>query len=267
MSEDQTLIDLAQANEDQPTQDAPEQAKASPEVKPEPTVIDVDGERITVPEDLIDPQTGEIKAEAAAKRVLDLRRQISEKNPPPPETYQLNVPEELQDTIKVDPDDPLAGLAMAWAKEQGITQEGFDKLVAGFYGLQAKQGEDVAGYQAEQERILKKAWGDKTEAIKGELARWITGIIGEDIKKPEVINELSTMAATASGVQLLKKIKDTIGEQALPATRDASGAGAISTADLQALQASEAYNDEAHPDHAATVAKVRAGYQQLYPDR
>ena len=228
-------------------------------------VVEFNGERLEVPDDLWDGETGAIRAEAAVKRALDLRRKLSEK-PAAPESYQLVVPDDLKEKVEANAEHPLAKPAMEWARKHGLTQDAFAELTGLFYAREAAGFDEDARFATEQNEALAKALGENAEKVKKELGQWVGGLLGGDFKEnPALLEAAGLLASDANGVLLIKALKDKIGERGIPSGRDRDS-GAVSEADLKALQASDAYRHEHHPQHEATVAKVREGWKRLYPE-
>lgn len=225
-------------------------------------IVAFNGERLEVPEDLWDAEKGTIRAEAALKRMLDLRRKLSE-GPPAPETYALEVPEALREKVAADLGHPLAQPAMDWARKHKLSQEAFNELTGLFYAQEAATSEEDAHYRAGQDEALTEALGAQSEKVKKELGQWVGGLLSKDFKEnPALLEAANLLASDAKGVLLLKAFKDRIGEHAIPSGQERA---AVSEADLRALQASEAYQNEHHPQHEATAVRVREGWQRLYP--
>ncbi|MGH6886289.1 MAG: capsid assembly protein [Kiloniellales bacterium] len=238
----------------------------------QPRLVEWNGERFEVPEDLWDGARNAIRAEAAVKRALDLRRKLSERAPnaaeSAPERYELALPAALEGKMSVDPGHPLVEPAMAWARKHGLSQEAFAELAQLWYGHEAEASGEAGGASDRDSEMarLDAALGQRADAVKGELARWMNGLLGRDFAaEPALLSAAEELASTAEGVLLLKAIKDKLGERPLPASRGA-GAPPLDEARLKTLQASPAYQDAAHPDHKRTVAEVQRGWASLYPE-
>ncbi|MEM7047597.1 MAG: hypothetical protein AAF442_08120 [Pseudomonadota bacterium] len=226
--------------------------------------VEFKGQPIEVPEDLWDKENGKIRDVAAVKRVLDLRRKLSEK-PPVPDSYELTVPEGLD--IDADAEDPLAQSAMDWAKKHGLSQEAFGELTSLFYQQEADFAKSLDEQQEQDYNTLKEIYGDGTKKKLGELARWVDGVVGDATDdNPMISQALDTLVSDAGGVLLLDRIRSQVGESPIPSPIDQRQHG-ITPESLRELQHSPAYLDNSHPDHAAVVAQVRRGYQRLYPDK
>ncbi len=233
-------------------------------------VIEHKGERIALDQNYWDGTAndgqGGPNVGALAKAVTDLRRQVSGRSDPPPDRYELTVPEALTETIEADPSHPLAKPAMEWAKKNGLSQAAFNDLTGLFYGHQAAQAGDEEKYYQEQNAILDQALGPRAETIKQDLVNWFEGLLAQDFRdQPELFEAAHLVTRDADGVLLLKALKNKISQRNVPSGRH-EDLGVLMSDDLRNLQASKAYLDQSHPNHKATVAKVREGYQRLYKD-
>lgn len=229
-------------------------------------IIEFNGERLEVPEDLWDSKNKTIRSEAAVKRALDLRRKVSEQTPAAPESYELIVPDDLQEKVRADVEHPLASPAMDWAKKHGLSQDAFSELASLFYHQEASTHDADVKYEAEQRDILKKALGDDAERVTKDLGKWVYGLLGKDFKENTGLHTAANMlACDANGVLLIKALKDKLGETAVPSSRG-HDAASLSESDLAALQASDAYHNENHPQHKSVVARVREGWKVLFPE-
>lgn len=233
--------------------------------------IEYKGERIEIPENYWDagandgdgaPNTG-----ALAKAVTDLRRQLSGAGRAPvPDAYELSVPDDLAERITADADHPLAAPTMEWAKKHGLSQDAFNELTGLFYGAEAESAAAEEDWTRTQSEALDAALGADAAREKAALGKWVGGLLGRELSSnPDMLAEANALASSAAGVLLLKALRDRIGERPLPGSSDAGGS-ALNAADLTRLQASPAYQNSADPDHRATVAKVRQGWAQLYPE-
>ncbi len=233
-------------------------------------VIEHKGERIALDQNYWDTAANEGQGGpnvgALAKAVTDLRRQVSGRSEPSPDTYELNVPEPLANTIQADPNHPLAKPAMEWAKKNGLSQQAFNDLTSLFYTQQAQEEEGNQKWYAEQRSILDQALGPHAETIKQDISRWFEGLLARDFKEqPKLLEAAQIMASSADAVLLIKALKDKISERTVPSGRN-EDLGVLLADDLRNLQSSQAYLDQSHPNHKATVAKIREGYQRLYKE-
>lgn len=110
---------------------------AAPQGMPEaPHVIERDGARLEIPAQFWDGQKNEVDIPALLKSQRDLRARISSL-PKAPESYALQVPDDMKERIALAPDDPLAQGVMEWAKANNVTQEQFATLTHRYFQAQA----------------------------------------------------------------------------------------------------------------------------------
>ena len=213
-----------------------------------------------MPDDLWDGENGTIRAEAAVKRALDLRRKLSEK-PAAPESYELVVPDDLKEKVEANAEHPLAKPAMEWAKKHGLTQEAFAELTGLFYAQEAAGFDEDAKFTTEQNEALAKALGESAGKVKKELGQWVGGLLGKDFKEnPALLEAASLLASDANGVLLIKYLKTRSGSGIPPVV-----IGSRVSADLR--PASPRRLPERTPSAARShVGQGREGWKRLYPN-
>ncbi|ANK80122.1 MAG: hypothetical protein TEF_04465 [Rhizobiales bacterium NRL2] len=214
-----------------------------------------------VPDQFWDREAGDIDLAALLKSQADLRRQVSGRMKAP-ESYDLRVPEDIADRVAIDPADPAAAAAMAWAKKHGLSQEAFGELVEGFARAEA-DARDPEAFHTAQMAQLKEAYGHRCDEVCQEVGHWFGALLQRDFAdRPELLEAAEELASDARGVMLLKALRDRLTERGVPGHRDQPAAG-MDEAALRRLQASDAYLNARHPDHDAVVRKVRDGWQRL----
>lgn len=268
----ETLLDLDingggdQSAQTPGNQTPPEKAPADG-AKPEegnPRILEFGDEKLEVPDNFWDAEKGKINVGALLKSQTDLRKQLEEK-PQPPENYELVVPDDLAEIIKADAEDPLAGAAMAWAKENGISQEQFSQLTAAFYKIQADSFENPVERKAAEIADLQKEWGASTNQKMKDVSAWVGGLLKPAIQKDnDIFPALQKLSTTAGGVKLLAAIRDSIGDIKLPGSKTITPASGKKTeAELAKLQADPKYWRDHDP---AIIKEVEDGWKALYPD-
>ena len=214
-----------------------------------------------VPDQFWNREADDIDLGALLKSQADLRRQVSGRTAAP-EAYEIAVPDDLADRVAIDPADPMAAAAMAWAKKHGLSQEAFGELVETFARTEAAAN-DPDAFQAAQMEKLKETYGHRCDEVCREVGHWFGGLLQRDFAEaPELLEVAEELASDARGVQLLKALRDRLTERGVPGHRD-QPAGVMDEAALRRLQASDAYLNARHPDHDATVRKVRDGWSRL----
>lgn len=231
--------------------------------------VEHNGETFRVPKDLLD-EHGEIDAEKAAKRAVDLRRKLSEKGQAAPDEYTLTVPDEFKDKWTVDADDPLFTSMVPMMKEAGISQEQFDKLYAGYVAAQAQAVEQQAEANRDGFEKLSERFGDVSKASEfftKTYSPWIANVLtGDDalrVAKFEALHSL--VGASSHGALALLDIFDSVRKPGIEPAQGGQTQPRLTQADLDKLQASDAYMDPMHPEHQEVQKRVREGYQMLYP--
>lgn len=219
-----TLLNEAAAE----TQTSTEQAAPTQEATAAPALgareIMHGEEKIVVPENFWDTKTNAPNIPALVKSVIDLRTQVSKKDPPAPtapEKYEVRLPEELAGKIEIGETDPLASSVMAAAKEAGISQEAFDKIVAAYAGVVAGSAVDS---KAEFEK-LDAAFGGEAKKEVAALNTWVNGLVGKEIAADKGLSDaLDSLASTADGVRLINAFRKAISASgaSIPTNRDAA---------------------------------------------
>lgn len=237
-----------------------------PEAGKPPRFIEYNGEKIEVPPELWDEETGAVNALAAVKRATDLRRQLGEQ-PPIPETYEVKAPSAFKDKWEIKADDPNAQRLVALAKEKKWPQDTVDAIV----GLKAKLDIDAqAALEAEVAKEMETEWkdlekdlggADRAKSTVADLNKWLSGMVVKEGKPdPHMVQAATLLMAHGHGVRFLLNLRERMGRSGLPAVEAQSAANALSLADLRALQASPEYL----AGDPATHRKVQEGYIKLY---
>jgi hypothetical protein len=269
----ETLLDIdVNGGGDQSAQTPDNQTPAAEKapadgVKPEggnPRILEFGDEKLEVPDNFWDADKDEINIGALLKSQTDLRKQLEEK-PQAPENYELVVPDDLAEIIEADAEDPLAGAAMAWAKENGISQEQFSELTAAFYKIQADSFENPVERKAAELADLQKEWGASTDKKMKDVSSWVSGLLKPAIEKNNgLFTPLQNLVTSADGVRLLAALRDSIGDVQLPGSKTLTPASGVKTeAELAALQADPKYWRDHDP---AIIKEVEEGWKALYPD-
>lgn len=214
----------------------------------------------TIPEKFqVKNDKGEVDPIASAAKVAEaygqLEKRLGEGNrPKAPADYKLPaLPEALKD---VNLEGELTDAFRARAHKAGLSQAQFEFVMGEYLEFAPKL---VNGGQAvsadETIAALKSTWGKDYETNAGNAWRGLTQVAqAAGLTVQEVEAELGNNAAfnrimAAVGAQMREDTSINTGGQ---------GAGAASMADAAALQASEAFRNPKHPEHAATVAKWNA---------
>lgn len=121
-----------------------------------------------------------------------------------PESYDHNNPEGFE----LQPDDPMLESARSWAKEQNMSQEGFDSLVSLYAEMEA--GKNKALDDAMQEQIAQIENFDSRSANIN------------DFLKANDMESLSGMVTSKDQLEQLEKLLDMAGKAAIDPEGEAS---------------------------------------------
>lgn len=174
--------------------------------------------------------------------------------PKTPAEYKLpELPEALKDA---ELEGELTDAFRDRAHKAGLSQAQFEFVLGEYFELAPKLVDGGKVARADETiATLKTAWGKDYGTNAANAWRGLTQVAqAAGMTVQEVDAELGNSAAfnrimAAVGAQMREDTSVNTGGQ---------GAGASSMADAGALQASEAFRNPKHPEHAATVAKWNA---------
>ncbi len=113
-----------------------------------------------------------------------------------PESYELNVPEGLEGEF--DDDDPLLAGAREMAKEMGMDQTGFDKMVSLYLSNSIETPEDQQSAMATQ---LVEVLGPKHEQRISQVSGALSNLLDADTYK-----EIAPFANTPQAIRLVEAV-------------------------------------------------------------
>ena len=181
--------------------------------------------------------------EKTKKSYSELRTKMSRGEHKPPEKY------EIKDLGKIAPDDPLLETFVDWSKENGISQDAFNKLGQKFVEIQNSQVVDAEINIAKE----KAALGKNADDIIKSNVQWGRGLVNKGVFTEDDYSELEVLGGTAAGQRLLQKVRGLMGEREIPV---ASVEGQSYDIDeLRALVADPKYK---------TDAKYRRNVEKIY---
>ena len=214
-------------------------------------------ERLEVPENFWDKEKNAPDVFNLLKSQQDLRAQIGEDQSPKDGIYKINIPQEYADILQPDETDPLYKEFCRVAKSKKMSQQDFDAVSSVYYKMLAEAAPDFDSeeYMANEAELAKKKFGDKLDMVKRRIDNFVNN---SGISDKDILNELAFMQTSAAGVATLDYLLSLRGEP-MPADTDSGTAGALSLAELRAIQAKPEYASS--PD---LQAKVRKGYEELY---
>jgi hypothetical protein len=201
---------------------------------------------------------GSLDLEASARKNAEaytgLEKRLGSGGAPPasPGEYQIAAPEALKDAFQ--PEDPGFKKFLTAAHGVAMTQKQIDVTMGAFFEWAPK----LIGAQQELDAEacvtqLQEVWTDPA-ALKQNFVgadRALKAYAGERYEKLAL-----KFGNDPDAVWLLANIGKELKEDT---TVDAQGAA--SADDIKALEASDAYLNAKHPEHAAVSARVRAWYQ------
>lgn len=144
-----------------------------------------------------------------------------------PDEFSINVSEELQERgVEFAADDPIIEEAINFAKESGMNQEGFDKML-GLYGMVK-----VAEQEAEKEyrEIELKSLGDKAQQRVDNLNQWGKANLSDDL-----FQGFQEMAVSANAVQALERLV-AMSRNAAVSPDSLTPAGGVTAEEVRAMQ-------------------------------
>ena len=185
--------------------------------------------------------------EGIAKSWMDLRKQISQgKHKAPADgNYDVSAFGDIPE------DDPVRQHVTNWAKEYGISQVAFDKLVG---DVVAMQGEQQQTYKTSIE-AEKRALGPNADQIIKGMSEWGAGLVRKGIWGSDDFEEFKVWGGTAQGIKALMKLRETYEGTRIP-VNSAPIEGMPSKDELYAMVGDPKYNTD--PAYRAKVEKMFA---------
>ena len=197
------------------------------------------------PENFWKKDNSEPDLEGIAKSWMDLRKQISQGKHKPPEDgkYDTSVFGDIPE------DDPVRNHVVGWAKEYGISQAAFDKLVGDVVSMGGDQ-------QVQMQRTIaqeKAALGPNADAIINGMTDWARGLVRKGIWGKDDFEEFKVMGGTAKGILALSKLRETYEGTRIP-KESVPIEGAPSKDELYAMVGDPKYQTD--PAYRAKVEKL-----------
>jgi hypothetical protein len=197
------------------------------------------------PENFWKKDNSEPDLEGIAKSWMDLRKQISQGKHKPPEDgkYDTSVFGDVPE------DDPVRSHVLGWAKEYGISQAAFDKLVGDVVAMGGDQQVQMQRTIAEE----KAALGPNADAIINGMTDWARGLVRKGIWGKDDFEEFKVMGGTAKGILALSKLRETYEGTRIP-KESVPIEGAPSKDELYAMVGDPKYQSD--PAYRAKVEKL-----------
>jgi len=225
---------------------------------------DPEGRPDWLPEKFWNPDLKSPRAEVMAKSFTELEGKFREKTDVlkaeihaemragAPEEYEINLSEDLKlpENVELDfgKDDPLISWFSGFAKEQGMTQDTFDKALNEYVGIEVSNMPDVESEIAKlgdhgQDRLLR-------------VHSWLESKLSAD-----ELGSLSPLLSSASQVEALEKLMKSSG----PADFEGdSGSTGLTLEELRAMQNDPRAYQQKDP---AFLKKIEEGYKRLYKNQ
>lgn len=222
---------------------------------------DPEGRPDWLPEKFWNPDLKQPRAEVMAKSFTELEGKFREKTDVlkeevlaeiragAPEKYEIKLSEDLKipDNVELDfsEDDPLVSWFSGFAKENGMSQEVFERALNEYVSIELANMPDI---QAEIGKL-----GDHGQDRMLRVHSWLESKLSED-----ELAALNPLLNSAAQVEALEKLMKTSG----PADFEGdSGGTALTLDELRSMQNDTRYWQDKDP---AFIKKVEEGYKRLY---
>ena len=191
-----------------------------PHLETEEEVEDDDDDGLYVRPDFIPEKFWDEKEgpdiEGIMKSLGELEKKFHRGDHKVPEQYNLDVISEYN----VPEDDALLTGFVAWAKENNVSQKGFDDIVGQFVGM---SGDAVQQQQVNRADEL-KALGPNADAIIKGNKDWMDGLERKGIISEDDLAELYFLGDVAAGQRVISKLRQMSGDMTpIPTTPTAEG--------------------------------------------
>lgn len=190
---------------------------------------------------------GNVNNDALVQSYLHLEKRMGSGDAPPTavDGYKLTLPDGTKDEDFAEFKDKALALGLNNAQAQGVLEQ--------FIESTKELSSELTMTPEKAEVSLREVWKDAAEFDKNlGLARKAAKVYANDINMDAVGNNPEV-------IRLLAKIGSELGEDS-PVNQSAI----LSGNDIKSLMTSESYLNPNHPQHAQTVARVTAHYQNSY---
>lgn len=178
--------------------------------------------------------------------------------PKSPEDYAPELPNGM--TMEALKTDPLFAGFLKGAHAKGLSNSQVSYILGEFQQrveLMKEQAADPAIAEAE----LGKVWNTPQQMERG-LKGAYRGTQAFAADQEHAARLDKKFGSDPDFIRLMAKVGAELGEDKLPG----GGLTQVETDSLETMRRSEAYTNAKHPEHAVTVAKVKALYAKLYPE-
>lgn len=168
-----------------------------------------------------------------------------------PESYEIKLPDGIPEDIQIDvnPEQPLMQEWQQICKDNGLSQDIFDKGVSAFVN------NEISGLPNMQEEMAKLGDNAKTRVEAADLwsRKYLT---------PQSYDTIANLASTAEGVQAIEELMNLNKAKPLPNANTVVDAE-LDEGDLRAMMQDPRYWDQSRRD-PAYVARVQGMFQKKY---
>lgn len=188
---------------------------------------------------------------SALKARAELEKRFSRGEHKVPESYDTSFMSEYG----VPEDDPLVGSFSEWAKENGVSQEGFQKLAQTYIDSQLEVQKSMQiDINAEKQKL-----GPNADKIINEMASWGQNMVKRGIWSVDDFEEFKIMGGTAKGLNALMKVREYYGDMQRIPVDVAAVSDRPSREDLNAMIADPRYASD--PSYRR---KVEQAFEDAY---
>jgi len=168
-----------------------------------------------------------------------------------PESYEIRLPEGIPEDVQIDvnPEQPLMQEWQQICKDNGLSQDIFDKGVSAFVN------NEISGLPNMQEEMAKLGDSAKSRVEAADL--WSRKYLTTD-----AYNTIANLASTAEGVQAIEELMKLNKSSPLPNANTVIDAE-LDDNDLKSMMADPRYWDPSRRDKAY-VARVQGMFQKKY---
>lgn len=190
--------------------------------------------------------------QSALKARSELEKAFSRGDHKAPAEYDTGVAK----SAGVPDDDPLLGSFKSWAKDQGISQDAFNKLTQNYIEMMQQNQPPQLDVAAEKAKL-----GPNADKVISEMTTWGQNMVRKGVWSENDFQEFKYMGGTAAGLNALMKIREYYGDmKRIPV--DAAVAGDAPTrAELDAMVADPKYKTD-----PAFRQKVERLFEKMYAD-
>lgn len=180
----------------------------------------------------------------------EMEAERREKAPAKADDYELNLPKAVEEAgITINTEDPLFNWFRNMAHERGLEQTEFDEIMAGYIDNWIDSQPKWDAVEAEL--------GEHAERRQERVDTWLHQNLSD-----ETFDEISKLPVTPGIIKVFEELMEATGAPSFN-PEESSYRGQMDETELAALQGSDAYWNQSHPDHEKTVKRVQAGWAKI----